>query len=312
MEAAISSSTKPDNPSEEKAAAQNSSQTKDDPENLKHQISTLMISLATLSGEKSRMEASFQADKKKLRNDLQEKDNIIKGLERKLDESVSQTKTDVESIKLKLIAEHKEREIESNNNMVMLRELQKLLSDERHLKESLEMQLNELKNQISSNSIHDDNYNQLLSELKEARSKIRKLSMQKSEHSENTENDSILQQLQGELQNMKHQHSIALKHEQMKREKLAILHEDRVANLESRLAELSNTVGSYDRLRQQDQDNISKLKEKLSKLNMNQSEVIPDMKHEVDIPKIVEEIFKLKKIIQTENENLQNPFDLSE
>jgi hypothetical protein len=42
--------------------------------------------------------------------------------------------------------------------------------------------------------------------------------------------------------------------------RLAAVHEERVANLEARLAELSETVGNYDRLRQQDQTAIHKLK----------------------------------------------------
>lgn len=42
--------------------------------------------------------------------------------------------------------------------------------------------------------------------------------------------------------------------------RLAAVHEERVANLEARLAELSETVGNYDRLRQQDQMAIQKLK----------------------------------------------------
>jgi hypothetical protein len=44
--------------------------------------------------------------------------------------------------------------------------------------------------------------------------------------------------------------------------RLAAVHEERVANLEARLAELSETVGNYDRLRQQDQMAIQKLKVK--------------------------------------------------
>ena len=40
-------------------------------------------------------------------------------------------------------------------------------------------------------------------------------------------------------------------------------HEARVAGLEARLAELSDIVGGYDRLRQQDQQAIQKLKEQL-------------------------------------------------
>lgn len=42
--------------------------------------------------------------------------------------------------------------------------------------------------------------------------------------------------------------------------RLAAVHEERVANLEARLAELSETVGNYDRLRLQDQLAIQKLK----------------------------------------------------
>ena len=48
--------------------------------------------------------------------------------------------------------------------------------------------------------------------------------------------------------------------------------ETRVANLESRLQELSETVGSYDRLRQNDQISMQKLKERIAQLDLeNQS-----------------------------------------
>jgi hypothetical protein len=41
-------------------------------DHLRTQLATLMNSLATLSAEKSRMEASFQADKKQLRSEKEE------------------------------------------------------------------------------------------------------------------------------------------------------------------------------------------------------------------------------------------------
>lgn len=317
LEAAITTSTKTDNDAVEST---NVSQETPD-ENLQSQIHTLMNSLATLSAEKSRMEQSFQADKKKLRGELSDKDQVIKDFENKLKESGKQTQNDLESIQSTVISERKEREKESNNNLVMLRELQKLLSDERHLKESLEMQLNDLKNDIASNSNKDENYNQLVIELKSAKSKIKKLVADNQRQLESTENNFILQQLQSEMQSLKNQHGIALKNEQMKalvaeerNKKLAILHEDRVANLESRLAELSNTVGNYDRLRQQDQDNIHKLKEKLSILSVaqNESNISSSEKEQMDIPKALEEILSLKKYIQTENVHVQNPIDLGE
>lgn len=317
LEAAITSSTKPEE-GDSTASSQNVS--KDDSENLQLQISTLMNSLATLSNEKSRMEASFQADKKKLRGELAEKDQHLRDLENKLIEASVQTQKDVETVQLKFLSERNEREKESNNNMVMIRELQKLLSDERQMKETLEAQLSDLKSDIASIANSDENGDQLRSELKEAKSKVKQLMADNQRHQESTENNLILQQLQGEMQNLKHQHSIALKSEQMKaliaeerNKKLAILHEDRVANLESRLAELSNTVGNYDRLRQQDQDSIHKLKEKLSKLSVSHMEAkSKEDDTDMDIPKAIKEILALKKFIQGGNVHSASPIDLGE
>jgi len=55
---------------------------------------------------------------------------------------------------------------------------------------------------------------------------------------------------------------------------LAMIHEARVAGLEARLAELSEIVGGYDRLRQQDQVAIQKLKDQLAGLQDIEHETI--------------------------------------
>jgi len=54
------------------SAAPETSQSEETVEHLRTQLTTLMNSLATLSAEKSRMEASFQADKKQLRSEKEE------------------------------------------------------------------------------------------------------------------------------------------------------------------------------------------------------------------------------------------------
>lgn len=54
-------------------------------------------------------------------------------------------------------------------------------------------------------------------------------------------------------------------------------HEARVAGLEARLAELSEIVGGYDRLRQQDQQAIQKLKEQLVGLQDSEYDYIQNM-----------------------------------
>jgi uncharacterized protein (DUF3084 family) len=53
-------------------ATQETSQREETVDHLRTQLTTLMNSLATLSAEKSRMEASFQADKKQLRSEKEE------------------------------------------------------------------------------------------------------------------------------------------------------------------------------------------------------------------------------------------------
>lgn len=67
-----------------------------------------------------------------------------------------------------------------------------------------------------------------------------------------------------------------------------MMHEVRVAGLEARLAELSEVVGGYDRLRQQDQSAIQKLKNQLAVLqNAEHSEVVtPSSRPEEIISKI--------------------------
>lgn len=54
------------------SATQKTSQSEETVDHLRTQLTTLMNSLATLSAEKSRMEASFQADKKQLRSGKEE------------------------------------------------------------------------------------------------------------------------------------------------------------------------------------------------------------------------------------------------
>uniref|UniRef100_A0A6B2EFH7 Putative myosin class ii heavy chain n=1 Tax=Phlebotomus kandelakii TaxID=1109342 RepID=A0A6B2EFH7_9DIPT len=290
-------------------------------DNLQMQIATLMSSLATLSAEKSRMEASFQADKKQLRQEIQQKDAILKDLQEKVKANSTQSSFDVEAVKSKLIVERHEREKETNDNMMMIRELQKLLSDERHLKENLEMQINDLKNQFATTNYSDKTIKELSSELEVARKRIKKL--EKSDNVIGSESSAmVLQQLQNEISFLKQQHAAAIKSEQKRAvvaeertKKLEALHEERVASLESRLAELSKTVGSYDRLRQQDQDNIHKLKERIAQFDNPDSgpsvSVQEKSKPMRCVNEIVDEIVRLKKILQIENAKIANPIDVS-
>lgn len=297
----------------------------DDKGQLQTQIIALMNSLATLSAEKSRMEASFQADKKQLRAQIAQKEQTIQELHVKAKEQVMRAKQDVDEVKAKWIIERQEREKETNNQMIMLRELQKLYADERHLKENIEMQLNNFKTQFASNEAENSRLRDLQLQLKEARAQLKQFQM-KTEQSmaaaAATDNSALLQQVRQEMQQLKEQHAVAIKQEQRRvlraeeqSRRQAALHEDRVANLEARLAELSSSVGNYDRLRQQDQDSIHVLKQQLQELEQAHSRKtsVPRLfsDNDADMGLLVDEIVRLKKLLANANARSSNPLDLS-
>lgn len=286
------------------------------------QLATMMNSLATLSAEKSRMEVAFQREKKVLRGEMQEKDKRIRELEDKTQQKVQKNSLEIEGLKSKLIVERHSREKETNDQLVMIKELQKLLSDERQLKENLEMQLNDLKVAFTGQGAQSQSrrYEDLL--VEHAKLKEDHLEqLEKTQQNSNGKTGVTLEQLQELIANMKKQHQLALRSEQIRSSKaeeeirnMSLFHEERVANLEARLAELSTTVGNYDRLRQQDQANIQKLKDKL----LDATSSTP-LTNKFDLPTgdyfsiegILSEIDRLKQLLLKENATLKNPVDVS-
>lgn len=295
---------------------------------LKVQLGTLMNSLATLSAEKSRMEASFQADKKQMRQELQAKDKAMKDLNEKVKLLSVQHGNELEKSKSKLIVERRDREKEVNDHMLMVRELQKLLSDERHLKDNLDMQLNDLKMQFSRTDFSDAKVKELTMELEQTKRKLKEMKNVMRNQNVAVTSDSLsnVKQLQSEVQSMKQQHSVNLKIEQRRanlaeevNRKITAVHEEKVALLEERLAELSSTVGSYDQLRQIDQDSIFKLKDKIAHFEINNVRDVDDNdrsttkipSHELNVESLMEEMLHLKKVLLVENAKLEFPQDLS-
>lgn len=108
---------------------------------LKTQLSTLTTSLTTVTQEKSRMEASFQADKRKMKQELEE-------MQVKMEEAQKQYKNELQTLqeqlaesKARVITQQHEREQEQGDHAHMLRELQKLLHEERSLRQDAELKL---------------------------------------------------------------------------------------------------------------------------------------------------------------------------
>ncbi|XP_011162638.2 GRIP and coiled-coil domain-containing protein 1 isoform X1 [Solenopsis invicta] len=250
-------------------------------EQLKNQLVVLMNQLATLSAEKSKMEANFQMDKKQLRSERDECEKVIKDLKDKLKKVQNMNHSDMDHAKRQLIMVRQEREKEHDDFVKKIQDLQKLLQDERRSKEQLEGQL----------KTHLSNKTQckiLEKELEFTKTKLKQV------EEASREPPPLLLSLQNEMAVMKKQHQNAIR-EERKRAAAAeqqakgsvIIHEARVAGLEARLAELSEIVGGYDRLRQQDQLAIQKLKDQLAALqNTEHSEVMPGNHPEEIISKI--------------------------
>lgn len=227
-------------------------------EQLKNQLGILMNQLATLSAEKSKMEANFQVDKKQLRSERDECEKVIKDLKERLKKAQNTNHSEIEHVKCKLIMERHEREKEHTDFVKKIKELQKLLYDEQRSKEQLEGQL----------KTHFANKTQC--KILEAELEITKNKLKQAEEAAK-ETPPLLLSLQAEMATMKKQHLNAIREEQKRATTAeqqargsAMIHETRVASLEARLAELSEIVGSYDRLRQQDQLAIQKLKDQLA------------------------------------------------
>ncbi|XP_078347792.1 GRIP and coiled-coil domain-containing protein 1-like [Oculina patagonica] len=173
--------------------------------------------------------------------------------------------------------EQQAREEEQNNHVLMLRELQMLVSTERSAKEDLEQQLEDAKEQIvlakrspgSKTEEYERQISQLQFELQGVQKRLKEAERASSQPSP------LLVQLQSEMSKMKKEHAEAVIREQKRaneaEERLRIitsLEECRVADLEVKLSELSEVVGNYEKLRLQDQHAIQKLKERLQKLDV--------------------------------------------
>jgi len=237
-------------------------------------IAALSSSLATVTTEKAQNEAKFAADKRKMRK---EKDD--QSVECNLLRTQAATqKQDLEETKSKLIIERHEREKEMNNNILMIKELQKVLSDERNAKERYAEELELAKSKVTTledpakSRVYENQIREIQAELDLTK---KQLSRSEKQIREQTLTMEQLHQLQFEMQEMKKKHSDQLQKAERVAEEAELRaiqaqgnQEKRVGNLEARLQELSETVGAYERSRHQDQSSIARLKDQLSNLNM--------------------------------------------
>ncbi|XP_077090359.1 GRIP and coiled-coil domain-containing protein 1 [Siphateles boraxobius] len=242
---------------------------------LKTQLSTLTSSLSTVTQEKSRMEASFQADKRKIKQELEE-------LQARMEEDQKQHQMEVHSLqellaesKARVITQQHEREQEQGDHALMLRELQKLLQEERGLRQDAELKLEDSREALAEAMQAVDrglDYESQLKEISQEREELRK--SLKAAAAERSKPDPRVEELQQEIADLKTHFNQQLQQEirkvaqadELLREQ-AQMEEGRVASLEERVSELSELLGACEKARQKDQQKAQRLRERILQLD---------------------------------------------
>ncbi|XP_026088205.1 GRIP and coiled-coil domain-containing protein 1-like [Carassius auratus] len=242
---------------------------------LKMQLSTLTSSLTTVTQEKSRMEASFQADKRQMKQEQEE-------LQARMEEEKKQHQVEIQSLqeqlaesKARVITQQHEREQEQSNHALMLRELQKLLQEERGLRQDAEIKLEDSRETLAEAMQAADrgmDYETQLKEITQEREELR--TSLKAAAVEKSKPDPRVEELQQEIAGLKAHFNQQLQQEIRKvaqaEERLreqAQMEEGRVASLEERVSELSELLGACEKARQKDQQNAQRLRERILQLD---------------------------------------------
>jgi hypothetical protein len=206
-------------------------------------LKVLQTSLATLTAEKTRMANAYQEEKKRMKQEKQELENAQQQVIKENEGLKAKFKSETEELKSKWIVERHNREKESSDNTLMLRELQKIVGEERAGKERLESELQEARDRLkalelagSYNEEYEKRVRLLEVETKQKNVEISRLASKCAE----TPPDLI--QLKQEADDMRHGHKRDLERAEAKASyaenesnTVRAAHEKRVVNLESRL-----------------------------------------------------------------------------
>lgn len=286
----------------DKAPVKTDAQIRDKVEHLGAKVATLSASLSTITAEKSRIETNFQRDRKKLLHEKEELERSLAAACSQADSTAEVLKHQLSEVKAQLVTERTERSREVATNQVVLRELQRSLTEEKQKREALETEMltkTSKMNQLALSSVQletaERKLKDLSNELESTKMKLRSAEEKLQQPSP------LLVQLQNEMADVKVQHRLAIQQEQRHAaeaeeavRQLAAAHEKRVDELEASLALLSESIGSYDRLRQQDLAQVGKLKEQLALLQDGTGRSSNVEVEEYDADKLLDKMRALK------------------
>ncbi|XP_067438509.1 GRIP and coiled-coil domain-containing protein 1 [Thunnus thynnus] len=219
---------------------------------LKSQLSTLSGAVATVTQEKSRMEASFQADRRQLKQEVEELQDRLVAVTTQQEAELCSLQQQLAESRARIITQQHEREQEQRDHVLQLQELTCILQQQRLLKTPQDA------DQGAESQVYLDQSRKRPEAAEE----------------DQTRPDARVDQLQQELLDLKNQvqdqvHSEtrkACQAEERARER-AQAAELRVAGLEQRLSELSELLGSCEKAKQRDQQVAQRLRERILQLD---------------------------------------------
>uniref|UniRef100_UPI00398F5C04 GRIP and coiled-coil domain-containing protein 1 n=1 Tax=Pristiophorus japonicus TaxID=55135 RepID=UPI00398F5C04 len=296
---------------------------------LRSQLATLTNALATVTQEKSRMEASYLTDKKKMRQELEDLTQRFEEENSKYEAEVKKVQEQLAEAKARIITQQHERGREQNDHASMLHELQKLLQEERALRQDVELKLEDTRDILTSKSHAADRVDDCESQMKLLSREVGEVkSALRFAEEEKRRPDPRVQELQEEMTETKAHYQAQLQLEIRKvaqaQEQLrhfSQMEEERVANLETRVSELSELLGSYDKSKQKDKMTIHKLKERIIQLDMENktlaiaasnrapSDLTVDESN-LDVNILRDKMETLKRLLVLANQKSQEPFDV--
>lgn len=287
-------------------------------------VTALTLSLSTLTVEKARMEEAFQADKKVTRDKYE---NMLAALREENKMLSQQHLMEVNSLKAKIAYEIQEREKERADHVAMMKELHLKLNSERKTKEKLEDRVVNSTEAQASQAELEKRVRDLSSSLEAAQRRLQRA------EARTVETPAQLVRLQQKLALIEQSHSVAIREEQIKAKraeesarKICARQEERVALLEGKLAELSETIGQYDLRRRRDQQLIQQLRDSINgrllekiapatieestpvQLSETDNEKLADSEY---LQTLIDKIHILKKELISENDKQGSPIDLA-
>ncbi|XP_044041173.1 GRIP and coiled-coil domain-containing protein 1 [Siniperca chuatsi] len=293
------------------------------------QLSTLTNALATVTHEKSRMEASFQADKRQLKQEVEELQDRLVTVTTQQEAELRTLQQHLAESRARIITQQHEREQEQGDHVQQLRELQRILQQERDLRQDAELRLQDANAALLMTSQAVDRGAELevhLNKVREERDELRRR-LQAAEEDQKKP-DPRVDELQRELTKLKNHlqqqfHSETRKAcdaEERARER-AQAAEMRVAGLEQRVSELSELLGSCEKTRQRDQQTAQRLRDRILQLDTENktlaiatsgrttSDLSLD-ESQLDVSVLKEKLEKVKKLLlaaqRNPDQNIQN------